>query len=135
MFQATFERGAIEADHNFDNKFEAIYGFSSEDFFGLGDEGFAGRWLSDEEVNKRECQIYDSCNFVEVGAVTSCEFGFQLKFDLFDKDSKIVGHGQTESNPLIPGKLAVVEIGANAGKSFEYLLPQVIECSTSGSPV
>jgi hypothetical protein len=134
IFTASFERAAIEADREFDVAFESIYGFSSNDFFGLGDDGFAGRWLSDEEANKRECQIYDSCNFVEVGGVTRCDHGFRLKFDLFDENSKIIGHGLTALESLTPGKLAVVEIGANSEKAFEYLLPQVIECASSEGP-
>lgn len=132
LFYSTFNSRISETDAQFERSFVSLYGFSSEDFYGLGEDGFVGRWLSDSEVEKRDCLTYDSCNFVEIATVTSCSLGFSLEFDLFDDNDKLVGHGQTEANPLDAGELKVVEIGANDTKPFTFLIPKEVKCLEEG---
>jgi hypothetical protein len=44
----------------------------------------------------------------------------------------LVGHGQTEANPLDAGELRVVEIGANDTKPFAFLIPKEVKCLEEG---
>jgi hypothetical protein len=132
LFHSTFTSRISETDAQFERSFFSLYGFSSDDFYGLGEDGFVGRWLSDSEVEKRDCLTYDSCNFIEIATVTSCSLGFSLEFDLFDDNDKLVGHGQSDSSPLDAGELKVVELGANDTKPFAFLLPQEVKCLEEG---
>lgn len=135
LFYSTFNSRISETDVKFERSFVSLYGFSSEDFYGLGEEGFVGRWISDSEVEKRDCLTYDSCNFVELATVTSCSFGFILTFDLFDDNDNLVGNAQTDSSPLHAGELKIIEIGANDDKPFAFLVPQEVRCLQDGAVV
>jgi len=132
LFYSTFTSRISETDAQFERSFVSLYGFSSDDFYGLGEDGFVGRWLTDSEVENRDCVTYDTCNFVEIATVTSCSLGFSLEFDLFDDNDKLVGHGHTDSSSLDAGELKVLEIGANDTKPFAFLLPQEVKCMEVG---
>ena len=135
LLHATLSSQNSDTDAQFEQSFVSIYGYPSDDFYGLGEDGFVGRWLSDAEVENRDCLTYDACNFVELATVTSCSFGFSLTFDLFDENDNVVGHAQTDSSALHAGELKVIEIGANDDKPFAFLLPQEVRCLEDGAVV
>lgn len=135
LLHATFGSQNSDTDAQFEQSFVSLYGYSSDDFYGLGEDGFVGRWLNDSEVESHDCITYDTCNFVELATVSSCSFGFSLGFDLLDDNENVVGHAQTDSSPLHAGELKVVEIGANDDKPFAFLAPQEVRCLEDGAVV
>lgn len=135
LLHATLSSQNGNTDAQFEKSFVSIYGYPFDDFYGLGEDGFVGRWLNDSEVENRDCLTYDTCNFVELATVTSCSFGFSLEFDLLDENDNVIGHAQTDSSPLRAGELKVLEIGANDDKPFAFLVPQEVRCLEDGAVV
>ncbi len=128
------ETVANEMDANFDSEFMRIYGLDGDDFFWLGEDGLVGRWLSDDQVKVKDCEVFDSCNFLEVATIEGCYFGFSLKFLLYDSQERVIGHGRALGGVMRPGDLVTVEIGAKESVSFDYLEPETAECLAKGIP-
>jgi hypothetical protein len=126
---------ANEMDANFDSKFMEIYGLNGDDFFWLGEDGLVGRWLEDEIVETKDCDVYEKCNFVEVATLEGCEFGFSLQFALYDEHDRFLARTESQGYFVRPGDLVIVEIGAAESLEFEYLEPEKAQCFTDGIPV
>lgn len=131
---ANQEAQANQMDANFDTEFKRIYGLDGDDFYWLGDDGLVGRWLDDEIVEAKDCDVFEKCNFIEVATIDGCEFGFTIYFGLYDEHNRFLARSEALGYAVRPGDLVTVEIGADESLAFEYLEPEEAQCFTNGMP-
>ncbi len=118
-----------EAYGQFERTFQELYGRDSSPFEGLGSDGYAGRWLSDEELSRHDCAQFELCQFVELATVHRCSNSSVLNYSAFAKTGKVVGRFQLGFTPIEPGKTKIIEIGnKDTGIEITYQVDSVI-CS------
>ena len=120
--------GRDSAGEAFEKAFISAYGHGSEDYYGMGVNGLAARWLPDALVNERECEVYEQCQFVELVTVETCQHSVSLTFQVMNQKDELVDASQSIVGPLRIGQKAVVEIGTNKTLSDIAFVFDQAEC-------
>lgn len=115
----------------FEQAFISAYGHGSEDYYGMGVNGLAARWLPDALVDERNCTLYEMCQFVEVVTVEACEHSVGLTYQVMNEKDEVVDESQSIVGPLRVGQKAVVEVGTNKPFSDVYFMFDQAECLPS----
>jgi hypothetical protein len=118
----------------FEEAFISAYGQGSEDYYGMGINGLAARWLPDELTKERECVTFDICQFVEVVTVEECSHAMGLSFDVYGKNDEILESSESVVGPIFVGQKVVVEIGTNKGASYIQFMFDQAQCLLQDVP-
>lgn len=116
------------SDASFEEEFISVYGFESSDYWGLGDEGFVGRWATDNELEKQQCSNFEYCQFIVLATVESCFGSIVLEFEIYDESDVFIAAREAISGPLNRGSFALVELG-NEETDEVFFIPTVVRCS------
>lgn len=127
--------GRDTAGEEFERAFMSAYGHGSEDYYGMGVNGLAARWLPDDLVNERECTEYEKCQFVEVVTVEPCEHSVGLTFQVVNDKDELVDASQSIVGPLGIGQKVVIEIGTNKAHADVSFIFDQAECLPSDVPI
>jgi hypothetical protein len=123
--------GRDSAGEAFEQAFISAYGHGSEDYYGMGVNGLAARWLPEALVDDRECKVYEQCQFVELVTVENCEHSVGLTFQVVNEKDELVDESQSIVGPLRIGQKAVVEIGTNEALGDISFIFDQAECLPS----
>lgn len=108
--------------------FIEIYGDPMDEYFDFGEDGLKARWLSEEQEAKLNCELFETCSFIEIATVTRCTVAIKVAYSLLSESDQVLKSEELLIHPLQPGKLRVVEIGTNAKIDFQYFNPENLTC-------
>lgn len=119
-----------QSESSFESSFRIFYGTGSDAYFGLGPDGFVGRWATDHEMENLSCDSYEFCQFVVLATVSTCPGSVSLGYQVLNESDEVLDERESESGPLSAGRFSTVEIGFNSGQDL-YLLPNSAICNES----
>lgn len=121
---------AEQIESSFESSFRIFYGTGSDAYFGLGPDGFVGRWATENEMKNLVCDSYEYCQFVVLATVSTCPGSVSLGYQVLNESDEVLFEKESESGPLSAGRFSTVEIGFNSGEDL-YLLPNSAVCNES----
>jgi hypothetical protein len=116
-------------EDEWNESFELAYGSTLPDFYGIGEEGFQGRWLNPSEEASNLCNFSEHCVFLKLATIAECEKGVVVEFLVFDKDDKQIAQEQTPVFLIKPGQYVDVELGSKRLPKKGFIEPVDAFCS------
>jgi type II secretory pathway component PulL len=129
FFQNLAKSEQYLTEDEWNESFELAYGSILPDFYGLGEEGFQARWLSNKEQSAVHCNFAVHCVFIKLATIAECEKGVVVEFFVFDKDDKQIAQEQTPVFLIKSGQYVDVELDSIKLNEKGFIEPTDAHCS------